>query len=56
MNFNVSLHTAKLNNQFYRQAETSIAEDRHMNAVRRGYDVEPPKWAKRAAKQIVGDM
>ena len=53
---NSHLYTASLNNHLYAQAESAERERKVGDALRRGYEPDPPKWAKKRAKQIVADL
>lgn len=55
-NFNKSLYTAKLNGQLHKQAESAVNERKRADALRRGYDQPPSKWAKQKAKEIVAGL
>lgn len=53
---NSHLYTAKLDNHLYQQAETSLARDKEYAAMRAGVDKDPPRWAKKMAKEIVAGL
>lgn len=50
------LRTAQLNSHLYAQAESADNERKTLAAMRRGYEPDPPKWAKQRAKQIVSEL
>lgn len=54
--FNSYLYTAKMNNHLFAQAESAERERKVASAMARGYEPEPPRWARQAAKKIVADL
>ena len=53
---NAHLYTAALNSHLYAQAESAEKERTLANQMARGYEPDPPKWARQKAKQIVADL
>ncbi|MHB8742574.1 MAG: hypothetical protein ACYC9L_05550 [Sulfuricaulis sp.] len=50
------LYTAKLNGHLWDQAAKGHKEMQDYRALQKGYEIPPPKWAKKAAREIVSNL